>query len=314
MAGLEAITVVVCAGLVSWLGVGRFVDWAVRRQILDRANPRSLHQNPTPRGAGLVIVAVTLGGTWLHHLLSPQVGRPGPLLAYTAGGVLVATVSWYDDRFGVRAWLRLAVHFLAAALVLFGIGYWQVITLPFVGTFDLGWFGAVVSFVWVVGLINTFNFMDGIDGIAGMQAIIAGTAWAILGWQISSPETTAIGLLLAAGSAGFLYYNWPPARVFMGDVGSTFLGYSLAVLPLVASTTVNWTAVIAVLLVWPFLCDGFFTFLVRLIQGENVLEAHRRHLYQRLVLGGHGHRAVTLVYSALALVGAVFAVGWSRSL
>ncbi len=151
--------------------------------------------------------------------------------------------------------------------------------------------------------------MDGIDGIAGAQAVVAGIGWMAVGIIAGTPQVAAVGLLLAAASSGFLLHNWHPAKVFMGDAGSGFIGFLFAALPLLAPRPIGtalWLC--AVLLMWPFLADTGFTLLRRASRGENVLSAHRSHLYQRLVLTGRSHRDVALVYAGLAFLGLTAAV------
>ena len=145
--------------------------------------------------------------------------------------------------------------------------------------------------------------MDGIDGIAAGQAITAGLGWAIVGWLADDLRPMLLGGLLTATSAGFLVHNWSPASIFMGDIGSAFLGYCFATLGLLGGGGGSG-ALIGILLVWPFVFDTAFTFCVRLRRRENIFKAHRSHLYQRLVLTGLSHRAVTLLYVALAVLGA----------
>ncbi|HYK87754.1 MAG TPA: polysaccharide biosynthesis protein, partial [Acidobacteriota bacterium] len=179
-----------------------------------------------------------------------------------------------------------------------------------------GWAGMPLCFLWIVGLTNAFNFMDGIDGIAGAQAIVAGAGWAALGWQSGQAVVAVLGVLVAFASLGFLSHNWPPARVFMGDVGSSFLGYTFAVLPLLQTHLSNTgepgaIPAMGVLLLWPFVFDTAFTFASRLLKKENVFHAHKTHLYQRLVQAGHSHRSVTLIYAALALVGVALGEVWA---
>ncbi|MCX6038443.1 MAG: glycosyl transferase, partial [Chloroflexi bacterium] len=176
------------------------------------------------------------------------------------------------------------------------------------GTINLGWLGLAITFLWIVGLINAYNFMDGIDGIAGGQAVVAGLGWIVLGWLGNQTLVVALGLLLAASSLGFLGYNWPPAKIFMGDVGSAFLGYTFAVLPVVAVQRDPRFALAGVLLVWPFVFDAAFTFLRRLLHRENVFTAHRSHLYQRLVATGFSHKTVASLYIGLAIMGLVCSV------
>jgi UDP-N-acetylmuramyl pentapeptide phosphotransferase/UDP-N-acetylglucosamine-1-phosphate transferase len=168
----------------------------------------------------------------------------------------------------------------------------------------------VITFFWVMGLINAYNFMDGIDGLAGVQAVVAGLGWALLGGIEGQILISSFGLLVAASSLGFLGHNWSPARVFMGDVGSAFLGYAFAVLPVMAIAENPHLFLAGVLLVWPFVFDPTFTFIRRLRNGEDVFSAHRSHLYQRLVITGYSHRFVTLLYLGLNLTGLGLALLW----
>jgi UDP-N-acetylmuramyl pentapeptide phosphotransferase/UDP-N-acetylglucosamine-1-phosphate transferase len=114
---------------------------------------------------------------------------------------------------------------VGAIIAIAGYGFWGTLALPVVGSVNLGWWGAVLTVMWIVGLTNAYNFMDGTDGIAGSQAVIAGLGWALIGWAAGIPLVGGIGFLIAGASLGFLAHNWPPARVFMGDIGSAFLGY-----------------------------------------------------------------------------------------
>jgi UDP-N-acetylmuramyl pentapeptide phosphotransferase/UDP-N-acetylglucosamine-1-phosphate transferase len=176
----------------------------------------------------------------------------------------------------------------------------------------LGWLGLILIFFWIVGLTNSYNFMDGIDGIAGGQAVVAGLGWAIFGWLGNDPLVCALGMLMAACSLGFLGHNWPPARIFMGDVASGFLGLTFAVLPILAALRDARFLLVGVLLVWPFLFDTIFTFLRRLSRGENVFAAHRSHLYQRLVIADRSHLFATSLYCMLALTGLLLSLVWMR--
>lgn len=294
----------------SYLGVIGLRRWAESRQILDIPGERSSHTQPTPRGGGLAIVVVTLAGWLLYAWLGPAMFCL-PLLASIAGAVLVAAVSWLDDLHTLPNRVRFAAHGVGAILVILGFGYWQTFSIPFFGPLYLGWLGIVITFLWIVGLTNAYNFMDGIDGIAGGQAVVAGLGWAVLGRLSEEPLISVLGLLLAASSLGFLRHNWPPARIFMGDVGSAFLGYTLAVLPMIAAERDSHLMLAGLLFVWPFVFDTAFTFLRRLFKGENVFAAHRSHLYQRLVIVGYSHRFVTLLYMGLALIGVILALARS---
>ncbi|HEY5159212.1 MAG TPA: glycosyltransferase family 4 protein [Anaerolineales bacterium] len=274
---------------------------------MDIPNPRSLHTRPVPRGGGLAIVVISLIGLIIIWILRPA-WPWSTLFAYVSGATLIAFVSWLDDLRSLPNRVRFAVHSLSAVIVILGIGYWSKIYLPLLGTINLGWLGLAITFLWLVGLTNAYNFMDGIDGIASGQAVVAGLGWTILGWMDNQPLVVVLGLLLAASSLGFLGHNWYPARIFMGDVGSAFLGYTFAVLPVVAGQHDPRFALVGVLLVWPFVFDTAFTFLRRLLNRENVFTAHRSHLYQRLEITGISHKNVASLYIGLAIIGLVCSV------
>lgn len=298
----------------SYLIVGGYILWAQRRQIIDVPNERSSHVSPTPRGGGLVIVLITLVGGWLFWSLTDSSGDWSGFLLYTVGALLIANISWLDDLRPLPNWVKFIAHILGAAAAIAGFGYWHQASIPGYGPLHLGWIGVVLTLIWIVGLTNAYNFMDGSDGLAGIQAVLAGAGWAYLGWATGNQLLTVMGLLVAGTSLGFLGHNWAPARIFMGDVGSAFLGYTFAVFPLMCmarGAQFDGAAVAGMLLVWPFVFDTAFTFLLRLSRGENVFEAHRSHLYQRLLQTGEGPRPVALLYAALALAGAGLGRLWS---
>jgi FlaA1/EpsC-like NDP-sugar epimerase/UDP-N-acetylmuramyl pentapeptide phosphotransferase/UDP-N-acetylglucosamine-1-phosphate transferase len=304
------------AAILSYMWVGQFRAWAERRQILDIPNERSSHTTPTPRGGGIVIVILSLVGVWISLVVAgPRSQWPG-LMFYTLGALLIGAASWMDDLRTLPNSLKFAAQSLGTVSAIAGFGYWGSLSFPPIGTVHLGWVGAVITFLWIVGVTNAYNFMDGIDGIAAGQAVVAGLGWAVIGLVNGQSLVGVLGVLIAAASLGFLGRNWPPARIFMGDVGSAFLGYTFAVLPLMfASSPVGIGSTVpllwAVLLVWPFLLDTGYTLLGRLLKGENILTAHRSHLYQRLVAAGHTHGFVTSFYVSLAIAGVLAAQIWT---
>ena len=296
----------------TYLGVGRFCRWAEHRQMLDVPNERSSHTRPTPRGGGLVIAAVTLLGAATIASVVPSLWSV--FLPYAAGAVLVAVVSWFEDLHSIPRSVRFAAHLLGAHAAILGLGYWRTISLPFLGAVSLGRWGIAVTALWIVGLTNAYNFMDGTDGIAASQALVAGIGWALLGCTAGQPLVSGIGLLIAACSLGFLGHNWPPARIFMGDVGSAFLGYTLAILPLMYGffdRKGTGAPAVGLLLVWPFVFDAAFTFVRRFLRRENVFAPHRSHLYQRMTSAHSGHALVALIYAGLAAAGGALAQVWS---
>lgn len=293
-------------------GVGLWRRLAVRREILDIPNKRSSHVRPTPKGGGIVIVAVTIAilvfAAWQGGILFDI----APLLG---GAVLIAVVSWFDDLKPLPSILRFAVHTVAALIAIYSVGYFNFIEVPFV---TINWSdslrGQIVTLLWIVGLTNAYNFMDGIDGIAGTQGLTAGLGWALIGFFIGQPFIVLFGGLLAASSLGFLWHNWHPAKIFMGDVSSAFLGYSFAVLPLLAMKYSDQDdarfPVIGVVLVWTFVFDAVLTFLRRAWRRENIFAAHRSHLYQRLVIAGFKHDSVSLLYGFLSILGIIISWIW----
>ena len=315
------------AGL-TWLLVAAVIRFAPHFGLLDRPNSRSSHTRLTPRGGGLGFVlslALALGLAAGAGVAGPQAG---PLVGWAGGlAVLIAGISFSDDLRSLPSVLRLVCHLGTAVAAVWLLGAFPAIVLPGCGLVVLpAGVGMVLTVLWVVGLTNVYNFMDGIDGIAGVQGLIAASAWAVLGFLFGVPLVALTGLAYAAACAGFLAHNWSPAKIFMGDVGSAFLGFSFAVLPLVLlrqfmllhegerlnADFVGALPVFAGLVVWPFLGDGVFTFLRRLRHGENVLKAHRSHLYQRLTISGWSHARVAQVYLWWAAGSALAALAYVR--
>jgi UDP-N-acetylmuramyl pentapeptide phosphotransferase/UDP-N-acetylglucosamine-1-phosphate transferase len=309
---MELTGITVYTFLLAWTGVESVRQWMERQQILALPNERSSHSRPTPSGGGLAILLTTLLGLLtlavFQGILSLTLG------CYVVGALLIGVISWFDDLYTLSSRSRLLIHTLVALGTIGAMGYWQSITLPFWGPVHLGGAGIVLTLLWLVGLTNIYNFMDGIDGLAGTQAVVAGAGWTLFGYWSEQPPVMALGIILMASNLGFLFHNWAPARIFMGDVGSAFLGYSFAVLPIVAAPRDGRLIVIGALLLWPFLFDASFTILRRWRAGENILSAHRSHLYQRLVIAGYSHRFVTVLYLLLALVGLLLAIGWYQHL
>jgi Fuc2NAc and GlcNAc transferase len=273
---------------------------ALAHKVIDVPNERSSHGAPTPRGGGMAIVVsllaavVVLGAV---HLMPSRLA-----IAIWVGGGLVAVVGFLDDRRHVPATVRLVVHFAAASLFVWSRGRLPPIDFG-IAVWDLGFAGSAIGIFALVWFLNLYNFMDGIDGIASVEAIsIAVAATLIL--VVRGIESPAIPLLLfmAAAVGGFLIWNWPPARIFMGDAGSGFLGFILG--------AVAWTTAAAGELsvwFWLILCGAFFvdaslTLLRRWRLGEPLAAAHRSHAYQRLSRRLGSHRTVTLGCLAVNVV------------
>ena len=307
------IVILAVSTVVAYAGVTSMRRWAAQR-MLDIPNERSSHTQPTPRGGGLLIVLVTLAGLWLAAPFL-GIGWPVPALAaFTVGAALIAWVSWRDDLRPVANRVRFGAHAAGALAVIVFVGFWHTVELPLLPPFALGWLGVPLTFLWLAGLTNAYNFMDGIDGLAGGQAAVAGLGWLALGQLVGLPVVSLMGVLVAGSSLGFLGHNWPPARIFMGDVGSAFLGFTLATLAVLGGLADARLPFAGVLVLWPFVFDTTFTILRRWRRSENIFAAHRSHLYQRLVIAGWRHRTVTLLYLGLALLGVVLALAWATRL
>jgi len=274
---------------------------AAKLRILDEPNERSLHEMPVPRTGGLAIIAAILVGSLpfaLARLLDPG------FASVLAGAALIAIVSFVDDRSGVSPKSRLLVHGIAAALVLAGGLAPDSFQLP-------GWhwsWPSAVSLVFtalfLIWMINLYNFMDGMDGFAGGMTLLGFGAYAVLGWQAGDLQFTVASLIVAASAAGFLVFNFPPAKIFMGDVGASVLGFLSACFSLWAATEKIFPIWVGILVFSPFIVDATVTLLKRLVAGRRVWEAHRSHYYQRLVRFGWGHRkTVILEYTLMIAAG-----------
>ncbi len=297
--------------ILAYAGVHWIRRLAVQRHILDHPNERSSHSVPTPRGGGLAIVGLVIGFVIAFGIVR---GFDRQSVAYIVGGVLVAWLGWRDDVHHLSTRMRFGVQSLVVMIAILGIGYFHSVTIPLLGEWQLGWFGIPVTFLWILGLINAYNFMDGLDGFAGGVALAAGLGWMLLSsfGGLKNPLAFWMALAIAAGSLGFLGHNWPPARIFMGDVCSTFLGFSFAVLPLLSAEKGGDSLMFGTAILWTFIMDAGLTFLRRLMKREDVFAAHRTHLYQRLVISGIRPAAVSMLFILLTLIGAALSLAWAR--
>ncbi|HLY45036.1 MAG TPA: glycosyl transferase [Stellaceae bacterium] len=295
-------TIVVAAGLVACLGTRALIPLLSRAAVLDHPNERSSHATPVPRGGGIAVVGAVLPA-WLA--LAGLAGIARPLSLVVAGALLLALVSWIDDRRGLSPAPRLLAQIVAVCV--------GMVALRPGGPVFPGWLppvldsaGAALLWVWFV---NLFNFMDGIDGLAGGEAAaIAGglVLFATIGVG-RDPSLAALAGALGAAALGFLAWNRAPARIFLGDVGSVPLGYLLGFLLLMIAGRGFWK--IALILPLYFLADATLTLLRRLRRGERIWQAHRQHFYQRAVQRGLGHGEVVrqVIAANLVLIG----FGWT---
>jgi Fuc2NAc and GlcNAc transferase len=293
------------ATVAAWLLTRWIKSWAPKTRLLDVPNQRSMHTRATPRGGGLAIVLVSLVG--LIAALVVEARPDWPVVGgYVAGALLIAGVSFLDDLRRVPAGYRLALHFVAAALMVAGLA--PQLTAGREGA--IGWLIVGIGILWTVGLTNAYNFMDGIDGLAATQGVVTAAGLAFLAAATNEPYFELFALLVAAGCVGFLIHNWPPARIFMGDIGSAFLGFTFAYLALAVDPVSPRVTFVGALLLWPFIFDALLAVIRRAVRGENIFAAHRSHLYQRLVLAGWHQGSVIALYAVLALVVFAVGIGW----
>lgn len=298
--------------ILAYLGVDWIRRLAIRRHIIDHPNERSSHSVPTPRGGGLAIVVLVIGMVLVFGLVN---GFDRQSLVYVAAGILLAWLGWQDDVRTLSPKVRFPLQAIAVIVAMLGMGYFKSVTIPLFGELQLGWVGIPVTFFWILGLINAYNFMDGLDGFAGGVALAAGLGWMVLSSTfggLENPLAFWIALSIAASSLGFLGHNWPPARIFMGDVASTFLGFSFAVLPLLSAKQGGDPLMFGTAILWTFIMDAGLTFLRRLAKRENVFAAHRTHLYQRLAGSGIRPAIVSILFILLTLLGAGLSIAWAR--
>lgn len=294
------IAIAVGAVLMSALLTGVARRLALSHGVLDVPNARSSHQIPTPRGGGVAIVLTCVVGSLVLFVL----GRiPANLLwALTGGGVAVAIVGLLDDSWHVPAGVRFTVHIAAALWALWWLGGLptlivgeRVVTLKSVG--DL------LGLLGIVWMINLFNFMDGIDSLAASEAAFVAAAAVLLGIMAGGGgAVVAMALIVGAACCGFLLWNWPPAKIFMGDVGSGYLGYGIGVLALAASNERPADLWVWLILMGVFIVDATVTLIRRLARGERVYQAHRSHAYQWLARRWGSHRRVSLTVVAVNLL------------
>lgn len=284
---------------VSVVATGVVRQYALKRKLMDYPNDRSSHTVPTPRGGGLGILVAAATGVVVAGVARAIPILPGMTLL--VGMSVLGLIGWIDDARGVPPLIRLALHLLVGGVTVLFIGGFP--TLLFGGVeVELGIFGSVIATVGVVWAINLFNFMDGIDGIAGSQAVlIFGFSGIILLVQGSS-ALSFLAIIFASASLGFLAWNWPPAKVFMGDVGSGVLGYLVAVLALMADRDRAMPVIVFAMIGGVFIFDATVTLLRRLLRGKRPAEAHRDHAYQRMTRVWGRHLPVTLAAAVITLV------------
>jgi len=283
--------------VMSWTLTGCLRRYALAKNLIDMPNARSSHSVPTPRGGGVAIVASFL--TILPILNALDLLSTSVCLALWGAGAAVAIIGFLDDHGHVGARWRLLVHFGSALWGLYWLGGLPTLTIFGYGL-DFGWFGHVCAAVYIVWVLNLYNFMDGIDGLAGIEAITVCCGGALMAWLVM-PDSAAwmSPIVLASAVSGFLVWNFPPARIFMGDAGSGFLGIMLALLSVQAAwvdARLLWAWLI---LLGVFIVDATVTLCRRVLRGEKFYVAHHSHAYQYASRLRGAHRPVTLAIGAI---------------
>jgi Fuc2NAc and GlcNAc transferase len=296
---MSVLIITVLVAVLAWMLTAGLRLYALSRSLMDVPNARSSHTQPTPRGGGMAIVASFLLALCVAFFAGMGVDADA-FYALSGAGVVIALLGFLDDHGHIAARWRLLGHFAAAAWALFwlkGLPPFQL----FGHLVDLGWLGYLLASLYLVWLLNLYNFMDGIDGIASIEAISVCLGGVLMYGLLGYLDRLLLPLLLAAAVAGFLFWNFPPARIFMGDAGSGFLGIVLGILSLQAawrdaSLLWGWLILLGV-----FVVDATFTLLRRLLRGDKVYEAHRSHAYQYASRHFGRHLPVTLAVAAINL-------------
>jgi UDP-N-acetylmuramyl pentapeptide phosphotransferase/UDP-N-acetylglucosamine-1-phosphate transferase len=302
---LALLIVAVSIFAVSCVSTRALIAVLLRRAVLDQPNERSSHVVPTPRGGGIAVIGASVAA-WLA-LAAAGILPPAAMVVALAGAGL-ALVSWLDDLRNLSPGIRLLAQFAAVATGIWALPHGAI----FQGWLPRGLDAAAGALVWV-WFVNLFNFMDGIDGIDGSEAAAIGIGIVLVasvgGLDLALAAPAAA---VAAAVLGFLVWNWAPARIFLGDVGSVPLGYLLGFLLLELAGFGRWQA--ALILPLYFLADASLTLLRRLARGERVWQAHREHFYQRAVQRGLSHDAVVrrIIAADILLIACAWAAaaGW----
>jgi UDP-N-acetylmuramyl pentapeptide phosphotransferase/UDP-N-acetylglucosamine-1-phosphate transferase len=292
------------ASCVSYLLTGAILRFSLKRRLLDIPNDRSSHVVPKPRLGGIAIVIsfyvtfATLVIFGFRPFASTTI-----LAGALGGGVVIAAAGLLDDLRGLDARIKLLVQFAAASVAVASGIVLREFAIPLIGSIDLGPLAAPATVVWIVALINFYNFIDGIDGLAAGIGLIASAFFYYIAGLTGAAGLRSAYAVLAGSSFGFLRFNFPPARIFMGDTGSTFIGYVFAVLSVVAQGA-GIPAFLTVLLLGGVIGDAALTLMRRALRKEKLFSPHRTHYYQRLTSLGLSHKQVTLLeYLIAALLG-----------
>lgn len=294
------LTLVFClVGLISWLGTKWLISYLIQSDVVDRPNERSMHSGVVPRGGGLVITALVFLG-----LVAIAIFTSRTLFFFGLAGcvALWATLGWCDDKLDLSPKLRFGIQFLIS-----GITVWLFGWVHEIHGFALGWLGPVLTLVGIVWMANLNNFMDGMDGLAASQAIVGGLTLCVWFLYLGDVEVALLCIILVAANYGFLLWNWQPAKIFMGDVGSITIGALYATLVVIAANRHNLPVSSLLMVFSVFIADATYTVLNRIRKRERFWLPHRSHFYQRAGLAGVAHSRVVLIYIVMMVLCSLFA-------
>lgn len=307
------LVILIACFFLSTLGTWLLKKVFLRYQIIDLPDERRSHSVPTPRGGGMAIVGTFLLAFFVVGYFYPF--RQSTFWGLMLSSVAISVLGFLDDLYTlprtprILAWVGITV-----LSILFGI-HLQSISLPIIGTIKFGILSPVVTFLWLIGVTNFFNFMDGINGLAGFEALLVSGFLAGIAYWAGNGLVFMAAVIIFGAALGFLPHNFPKAKIFMGDGGSNFLGYIFAALSIIGNKDLAHPIpfIVPVILLLMFLLDAASTLLKRLPQGKDWLEPHRDHLYQRLIKLGYSHAQVTLGYTVINLFLGIMAVLYFRS-
>ena len=296
------ILVLLLVASVSWLAQSWLINVLNNYGVIDRPNHRTLHDRDVPRGGGIVIVFFIVLSLLLVGLIS---GRTAMFVTMAMIMMGWAWLSWWDDQHNLSPKIRIVFQLLLALTTMAAFGYINVVQFSSTASLSLGYGGALITLVGILWLTNLYNFMDGMDGLAASQTIIAAITIGFWLWQYGDQGLALICFVAAASSYGFMLRNWHPAKIFMGDVGSITLGAFFATLIIIASHRYGLPVISFVLLLGVFVFDASVTVLRRIWLGEQFWMPHRTHYYQRLVTAGNGQPQIVSVMIILMLICAI---------
>jgi len=282
----------------SWFAVGKLIDQLIAKDIVDRPNNRTLHQGAIPRGGGLVIVA----GLFMALVVTAFTSNRPQLFTCLACLVLAwSSLSWWDDKNDLSPKLRLMVQCIIAVFTVAALGWVNQLF-----SIKLVWFGPLLTVIGLLWMANLYNFMDGLDGLAASQAIIASITLSFWFLMLGDIELSLICAVLAAFSYGFMLWNWSPAKIFMGDVGSITLGAFFGTIFILGVTRFDLSIFSFFGLFAVFIADATLTVLIRIWRREKIWLPHRKHFYQRLANAGLSHSKVAIGSAILMLICSLF--------